>query len=497
MSTTSLTTGTLAPAGARGELGHVPVSAAQAELGHVPVSDVLLSHCRPSPENDRLYKPIDPTDPEFLKLVESVSERGVREPIVLTLDGWIVSGHRRRAAAAAAGLTAVPARYEPVRRGDDVDAFVKLLREYNRQRVKTRDERLREAIVDVDPDEAYGSLIAHRRQRAAVTVAPIDIGARRKRCRITGAKFPFLSAIQTVVEDLRDFWPVSVRQIHYGLLNAPPLTHASKPSSTYRNDKHSYKSLCELVTRARLIDEVPMDAIDDETRPTTLYTTSPEPGAFIRDELDGFLKGYWRDLQASQPCHVELLGEKNTLGPILKPVGEQYCLPVTAGRGYGSLPPRYKMAQRFRRSGKDRLVLLILSDFDPDGEVIAESFARSMRDDFDIEDIHPIKVGLNLDHVTRFNLPRDIVKPKTSSPQYRKFVAKYGDRDVFEVEALRPPQIQQIVREAIDGVLDLAAFNAELDAEKRDAAFLAGVRATVHDALADVDFGHGDAGGGE
>ena len=225
-------------------------------------------------------------------------------------------------------MTVVPCRYEPVRRTDGVDSFVRLLREYNRQRVKTRDERLREAVVDVDPDEAY-------------------------------------------------------------------------------------------------------------------------------------------------------------------------CIPLTAGRGYGSLPPRYKMAQRFRSSGKDKLVLLILSDFDPDGEVIAESFARSMRDDFGIEGVHAIKVGLNLDHVTRFNLPRDIVKPKTSSPQYRKFVAKYGDRDVFEVEALRPAQIQQIVREAIDGVLDLAAFNAELDAEKRDAAFLAGVRATVHDALSGVDFGHQDTGGGE
>ena len=52
------------------------------------------------------------------------------------------------------------------------------------------------------------------------------------------------------------------------------------------------------------------------------------------------------------------------------------------------------MAQRFKKSGKDKLVLLMVSDFDPDGEEIAHSFARSMRDDFGVADIHPIKVAL-------------------------------------------------------------------------------------------------------
>src|SRR5688500_7336923 len=122
---------------------------ARRKPGHVLVS---IYACTPSPENDRLYKPIDPAEPEFLKLVQSVRELGVKEPIVLTLDGFILSGHRRHAAAELAGLETVPVRYEQIRRGDDIDTFVKLLREYNRQRVKTRNERTREAAVDVDPD---------------------------------------------------------------------------------------------------------------------------------------------------------------------------------------------------------------------------------------------------------------------------------------------------------------------------------------------------------
>jgi uncharacterized protein YegL len=41
----------------------------------------------------------------------------------------------------------------------------------------------------------------------------------------------------------------------------------------------------------------------------------------------------------------------------------EYCIPMTIGRGYSSLPPRKKMADRFQQSGKGRLILLQLADF--------------------------------------------------------------------------------------------------------------------------------------
>lgn len=44
------------------------------------------------------------------------------------------------------------------------------------------------------------------------------------------------------------------------------------------------------------------------------------------------------------------------------------------------------MNDRYRRSGKAKLVMLFLSDHDPEGWDIAETFAKSMRDDFKIAD---------------------------------------------------------------------------------------------------------------
>ena len=57
------------------------------------------------------------------------------------------------------------------------------------------------------------------------------------------------------------------------------------------------------------------------------------------------------------------------------------------------------MAVRFKRSGKEKLILLVLSDFDPEGEDIGRSFAQSMRDDFGITNIVPIKLALTAEQV--------------------------------------------------------------------------------------------------
>jgi len=54
---------------------------------------------------------------------------------------------------------------------------------------------------------------------------------------------------------------------------------------------------------------------------------------------------------------------------------------------------------------------------------------------------------------------------------------------VHELDALTPAQLQQVLTQAIDSVLDVAAFNAELAREKEDAVWLTGVRRTVHEAL--------------
>jgi len=430
------------------------------------VSHVLLSKIHPSVENNTLYHPIKPGDPSIRELAASIREHGLLEPLVLTQDSFIISGHRRFAACKLAGLRVVDCEIrEGVFHGDP--EFMRLLREFNRQRVKGVDEVLRERLVDATDDDeaAIDAVLLERGRREEIRVDPMEIVGTLARKRISEAKAPFLAAILQVIEDQHEFWPLSDRQIHYGLLNHPPLLHAKKPG-LYANNPRSYKSLCELLTRARLEGSIPWNAIADPTRPVTSWRVHPNVTPFISEQLEEFLAGYFRDFQQSQPHHIEIIGEKNTIASIIRPVAAEFCIPFTIGRGYSSLQPRYDLSRRYQASGKGRLVLLILSDHDPDGEEIAQSFARSMRDDFGITDIHPVKVALNRDQVQALALV-PAMQAKEGSSNYGKFVSQHG-HDVFELEAVPPKWLQDRLREAILSVLDVDAPNREKEQERAD-----------------------------
>ncbi len=465
-------------------------SRARTKTGLVPILEKPLASIRPSPANDKLYRPVSADDPEIRALADSIREHGLREPIVVTLDDYILSGHRRHLACRLAGLTVVPCRVENIHSTDPT--FVTMLREFNRQRVKSLDEVAREEIVSTNPEEAHRVLLEHRRQRSRIDADTIVIVGSKHRAEISKAKAPMLDAIRAILRERRAYWPLTDRQIHYALLNDPPLVHAKKPHSTYRNTVQCYKATCDLVTRARLEGLIPFRAIEDPTRPVHAWNFHRGPGTFVRSELDQFLKGYYRDLQQSQPNHLEIIGEKNTIDSIIRPVAAEYCIPMTIGRGYCSLPPRYAMAQRFEDSGKEKLILLALGDFDPEGEDIAHSFARSLRDDFDVDEVEAIKVALTAKQVRDLRLP-PMMKAKETSSRYGDFVERHGD-DVFELEAVPPDRLQQMLRDAIDGVLDVRAFNAEIDAEKHDAARLESIRRALRDNLSAVIPGAEDDG---
>src|SRR4030042_6040770 len=99
----------------------------------------------------------------------------------------------------------------------------------------------------------------------------------------------------------------------------------------------------------------------------------------------------------------------------------KYFIPYTIGRGYSSINPRHDMAERFQKSGKEKLIVLILSDFDCDGVEIGQSFARSMRDDFGI-DVCPIRVALTHEQTLSLNLPPGGEAKQKESSNREKFV---------------------------------------------------------------------------
>jgi hypothetical protein len=278
---------------------------------------------KPSPENDEVYGQVGSDDGGLDDLVQSIRDRGLEEPLILTADGYILSGHRRFEACQRLGMDEIPCRIKrDIRREGNPD-FLRELVAYNPQRVKSVGALLREAILR---DSATLEDTQAAIRRVTTTHEPtleaeyMEVDGQKFVDPIGPGRQEFLSAVQKVVEQMRPYWPLSLRQIHYKPLNNPPLKLTPERSRfdvdkkyRYRNDQASYDALSRLCVSARYLGEIPFFAIDDPTRTFEQWEGFSSVSEFLKQEMDGFLLGYHRNKQQSQPNHLEVFVEKNTL----------------------------------------------------------------------------------------------------------------------------------------------------------------------------------------
>src|SRR5262249_55026620 len=103
------------------------------------------------------------------------------------------------------------------------DEYIKLLRECNRHRDKSVAEKVREALVDLDADDAYVALCVQRDNSVNAAhhngLLPIAIEGAKKRYGISDDKDEHVKYILQGVEEREDYWPLTVRGVHYPLLN--------------------------------------------------------------------------------------------------------------------------------------------------------------------------------------------------------------------------------------------------------------------------------------
>src|SRR6056297_2404425 len=75
------------------------------------ISEADPSDLKPHPKNAEIYGDTDDVDDLDATFKESVAEKGVLEPLVITNGKEIISGHRRWLAAKDADVGSVPVRY--------------------------------------------------------------------------------------------------------------------------------------------------------------------------------------------------------------------------------------------------------------------------------------------------------------------------------------------------------------------------------------------------
>lgn len=176
----------------------------------VPVADI-----KPAPENDDLYREIV-HDEQMDALIESIGSRGLEEPLILTADNDIISGPRRFYAVAWLGWDRVPCRRKQDIRWVETDEFHSVLAEHNSQRIKSVGSLLKETLLrDQSPEDTCSAIREHQQAPLRVDVDFMSVEGEKHVRDVSEKKRPFLEAVQAVIETLRDYWPLSIRQIHY------------------------------------------------------------------------------------------------------------------------------------------------------------------------------------------------------------------------------------------------------------------------------------------
>lgn len=260
-----------------------------------------------------------------------------------------------------------------------------------------------------------------------------------------------------VLRDLKDYWPLTVRQIFYQLVARQYVP----------NEQGHYKALSAALSTARKEGLVPWRAIEDRTRPLYGSTGWDATADFLEYHIKSLPDLYERNLLARQDFYIELFVEKQALiTPFTRAAGRYHIL-VNLGRGYSSTTVLKKMADRLggaNQRGYEPCVLAF-SDLDPSGVDLVDNLSRQF-EEFDVcAEID--RIALTPEQITAFDLPHDPRALKMTDSRAAAFIERHGEYAV-ELDALSPPILESMVHEAIEGRLDLEEFERQVEIENEE-----------------------------
>ena len=299
-----------------------------------------------------------------------------------------------------------------------------------------------------------------------------------------------------VVEKLKRYWPLTLRQIFYRLVSIPHdvKIYCSKKGCGYQkarlpNTRSSYNQLSKLLKWMRIDEKLPWNVIEDRTRILTSkrgFDNKEEFLTQIRNTLTA--RRYARCLVQSQPKHIEVWTEKAALLRIFDDVVWPYCIRSVVCRGYDSVTFE---ADFFVRAGKAISkgldpVVLYFGDFDPSGVDIFEAAQRTLVDEMGLYGVEFKRIGLNLEHIftevngkldpNQFLLEKSIDAVKKKDTRYKKFKRRFGEFAVgVELDAIDPAILETMIRDAIEAEIDTRRFEAEKEIEMSEGGVLDGV----------------------
>jgi hypothetical protein len=255
-----------------------------------------------------------------------------------------------------------------------------------------------------------------------------------------------------IAEYLAQGFALSLRQLFYQMVSRALLDNSFK----------EYKRLGVIVRDGRNGGLIDWDAIEDRARIVNTHSSWDSPADIIGSAADAYKTDWWRD----QRYRPEVWIEKNALIGVIEGVCTDLRVPYFATIGNNSQTLQYQAGKRFAQYFGQGLipVVLHLADHDPNGI----DMTRDVRDRLALYARQPVevrRVALNLDQVRQHNPPPNFAKE--SDTRFEGYVTTFGTRECWELDALSPTVIADLIRDEIEALIDWPEWNAAQAEEAR------------------------------
>jgi hypothetical protein len=244
---------------------------------------------------------------------------------------------------------------------------------------------------------------------------------------------------------------LTLRQLYYQLVSRDIIP----------NQQKEYAKLSGVLVKGRMAGIVDWYAIEDRIRkPYIPYSVDGIDDA-IKDTIDQ----YRLDRQDGQEVYIELWVEKDALSGVLRRITEKYHVNLMVNRGYSSCTAMYDASRRIKTAESDgkEAHIFYLGDHDPSGLDMVRDI-RARLEEFQVTpEVHHI--GLTSEQIKQYNPPPN--PAKFSDPRAKDYMAKFG-KTSWEVDALKPEVLHQLVEDSILEIIDNDLYESQIEQEEKD-----------------------------
>lgn len=230
------------------------------------------------------------------------------------------------------------------------------------------------------------------------------------------------------------------------------------------NRDSSYDRLGSIINRARLAGLIDWLAIEDRTRFLRRLDSWERP----RDIIDDVAGWYHRDWWRNQYYYVEVWIEKDALVGVIQSVCQEYDVPYFSCRGYASQSEIWRAGRRIKNvlnHDHSEAVILHLGDHDPSGIDMTADIENRLRMFTRSSLVHIERIALNMPQIREYDPPPN--PTKLTDKRSPKYIDEFGEY-CWELDALEPTTIVQLIEENIVTYLDEPLFEEQKEQEERE-----------------------------